>query len=39
MATPRLRCLVVVLGNELMVVSGGTPSVWATDSVEIATIV
>ena len=39
MATPRLRCLVVVLGNELVVVGGGTPSVWATDSVEIATIV
>ena len=40
MATPRMRCLVAILPrNELMVVGGGTPGVWATDSVEIATIV
>ena len=40
MATPRTQCLVAVLPHdELMVVGGGTPGVWATDSVEIATIV
>ena len=40
MKTPRFHCLVaVLLHNKLMVVGGGTPNIWATDSVEIATIV
>ena len=40
MATPRFHCLVAAyLHNKLMVVGGGIPTVWATDSVEIATIV
>ena len=40
MKTPRFHCLVAVLPhNKLMVVGGGTPNIWATDSVEIATIV
>ena len=38
-STARSLPHVVVLGNKLMVVGGGTPSVWATDSVEIATLV